>query len=63
MDQKNIETVLQALAEKIRDLELEVSLRDYDIKKLNEENASLRTEIKRVLGLPDSILKKENGHV
>ena len=63
MDQKNIETVLQALAEKIRDLELEVSLRDYDIKKLNEENANLRTEIKRLLGLPDPIIKKENGHV
>jgi hypothetical protein len=42
MDQKNIETILEALVEKIRDLELEVSLRDYDIKKLKEENEKLK---------------------
>lgn len=48
MDNKNIETILEALAEKIRDLELELSLRDYDIKKLKEENARLE-EVAKVL--------------
>ena len=42
MDQKNIETVLSALAEKIRDLELEVSLREYEIERLKKENEELR---------------------
>lgn len=42
MDQKNIETILESLAEKIRDLELELDLRDYDIKNLKEENAKLQ---------------------
>ena len=48
MDQKNIETVLSALAEKIRDLELEVSLREYEIEKLKEENARLK-DVTKVL--------------
>ena len=59
MDQKNNEIILNTLAEKIRDLELEVSLRDYDIKKLKEENTSLRTELSRLLGL-DPIKRRSN---
>ena len=42
MDQKNIETILEALADKIRDLELKVSLRDYEIDMLKKENEELR---------------------
>lgn len=41
MDQKNIETILDTLAEKIRDLEIEVSFREYEIEKLKKENESL----------------------
>lgn len=45
MDQKNLETILEALAEKIRDLELEVSLRDYEIEKLKDKNSALKEAV------------------
>ena len=48
MDSKNFETILETLAEKIRDLELEVSLRDYDIKKLKEENETLNKAVENL---------------
>ena len=41
MDQKNTETILETLAEKIRDLETEVSFREYEIEKLKKENERL----------------------
>lgn len=53
MDQKNLETILEALAEKIRDLELEVSLRDYEIEKLKKENEELRWHL-------DPVRKRED---
>lgn len=56
MDQKNIETILEALAEKIRDLELKVSLRDYEINKLKEENERMR---KAVEYFEQALLKEE----
>lgn len=52
MEQKNIETILTALAENIREHELEASLKDYEIdrlmaenKRLSGENDSLRAKI------------------
>lgn len=41
MENENIMVVLEALAEKIRSLELELKLRDYDIKRLTEEKEEL----------------------
>ena len=63
MEQKNIEIILSALAEKISELELEVSLRDYDIKKLKEENTTLRREITaRLLGVESRCIEEaEDG--
>ena len=51
MERKHIETILQALTEKIADLEMELHLKEYDVKKLNEENTGLREELKRLLGI------------
>jgi hypothetical protein len=48
MEQKNIEIILSALAEKISELELEVSLRDYDNKKLKEENETLKLAVENL---------------
>lgn len=55
MDQKNLETILEALAEKIRELELMVTLKEHDCerlreeaKKAGEENRLLRSEIARL---------------
>lgn len=45
MDKKNIEVILKALAEKISELEMEVGLRDFDIRKLKEENEKLRKAV------------------
>lgn len=55
MEQKNMETILVALAEKIRELEFELQLREYDCEKAKveaekaaEENLVLRSEITRL---------------
>lgn len=48
MEQKNIEIILSALAEKISELELEMSLRDYDNKKLKEENETLKLAVENL---------------
>lgn len=55
MDQKNIDTVLEVMAEKIRDLEFELGLRQYEvdkckgeINKLIQENEGLRANISRL---------------
>ena len=48
MDQQNFETILETLAEKIRDLEFEVSLREYENEKLKKENESLLRENKEL---------------
>lgn len=52
MDQKNIDTVLEVMAEKVRDLEFELGLRQYEVDKcrgemdrLIKENESLRASI------------------
>ena len=37
MEQKNIDTVLEVMAEKIRDLEFELGLRQYEIDKYKGE--------------------------
>ena len=42
--EQNMETILATLAEKIRELELQLSLRDYDIKNLNKDNERLKKE-------------------
>ena len=42
--EQNMETILATLAEKIRELETQVSLRDYDIKNLNKDNERLKKE-------------------
>ena len=44
MEQKNIETILTALAENIREHELEASLKDYEIDRLRAENKRLSGE-------------------
>lgn len=44
MEQKNIETILTALAENIREHELEASLKDYEIDRLRTENKRLSGE-------------------
>ncbi len=41
MEEKNCSIILEVLAEKIRSLEVEVSLKDYEIKNLKEEKAEL----------------------
>jgi hypothetical protein len=55
MEQKNIDTILETMAEKIRDLEFELKLREYDFEKAKEEaekaaeeNLVLRSEITRL---------------
>lgn len=55
MEQKNIDTILETMAEKIRDLEFELKLREYDCEKAKveaekaaEENLVLRSEITRL---------------
>lgn len=55
MEQKNIDTILETMAEKIRDLEFELRLREYDCEKAKEdaekaaeENLVLRSEITRL---------------
>ena len=52
MDQKNIDTVLEVMAEKVRDLEFELGLRQYEADKYKDEldrvikeNESLRANI------------------
>ncbi len=52
MEEKNLRIVLEVLAEKIASLEVEVSLRDYDIKRLKKENEELRWHL-------DPIRKRE----
>ena len=37
MDEKNLGIILDALAEKIKDLELTIKLKDYDIEKLKKQ--------------------------
>ena len=49
MDQKNTETILETLAEKIRDLETEVSFREYEIEKLKEEKKKLEAQYETLL--------------
>ena len=44
MDEKKLSIVLEALAEKIDELEFDLSLRDLDIKRLKEENAELKRQ-------------------
>ena len=42
--EQNMDTILATLAEKIRELELQLSLRDYDIETLKKKNARLQEE-------------------
>lgn len=55
MKDQNTKTILETLAEKIRELELEVSLKDYEITKLKEEKAEL---IKQ----RGALFREENKH-
>jgi FtsZ-binding cell division protein ZapB len=62
MESKDLGIVLETLAEKIRSLEVEVSLRDYDIKRLKEENERLKKENEELRELRwhlDPIRKRE----
>jgi hypothetical protein len=56
MESKYLEIVLTVLAEKIRELELELSLRDYDLKKAKEENETLKLTVEN---LKKALLKEE----
>ena len=63
MEERKLRIVLEALADQIERLTAELSYTRYRNEELKKENESLKTEVARLLGLPDSILKKENGHV
>lgn len=44
MDEKKLSTILEALADKIDNLELALSIKDYEIKDLKKENERLKVE-------------------
>lgn len=48
MESKDLEIVLTALAEKIRSLEFELQLRDYDLRKAKEENETLNKAVENL---------------
>lgn len=59
MEEKNTQIILETLAEKIRSLEVEVSLRDYEIRNLKEENERLKKESEELRWHLDPIRKRE----
>ena len=58
MDQKNTDTILEALAERIRDMRTEIFLKDTQIESLRKKNEELQaklTEIeKKICGEDDA---------
>lgn len=45
MDEKNLGIILDAVAEKIKNLKLDISLKNHDIKRLEEDNERLKEEL------------------
>ena len=45
MSDRNLGTILDALAEKIKSLELDIRLKDHDIKRLEEDKKMLKADL------------------
>lgn len=56
MDEKKLSTILEALADKIDNLELALSIKDYEIRDLKKENEALK---KAVETLKKALLKED----
>ncbi len=65
MDEKNLGIILDAVAEKIKNLELDIMLKEHDIKRLEEDNRRLNAELdsaeNQVLELHRIIMEVKNG--
>lgn len=48
MESKYLEIVLTALAEKISSLELELQIRDYDLRRAKDENETLNKAVENL---------------
>ena len=48
MDQKNTDTILEALAERIRDMRTEILLKDSHIESLRKKNEELQAKLTEI---------------
>lgn len=48
MEERNLETVLDAVAEKIRNLKIDLMVKDMEIGKLQEANERLKAEVENL---------------
>ena len=48
MDQKNTDTILEALAERIRDMRTEIFLKDTQIESLRKKNEELQAKLTEI---------------
>ena len=46
MEEKNVNTILEILAEKVRELQLDLNLMRYERDELRKENAKLKEDVK-----------------
>lgn len=48
MEERNLETVLDAVAEKIRNLKMDLMVKDMEIGRLREANEKLKAEVENL---------------
>ena len=48
MEERNLETVLDAVAEKIRNLKMDLMVKDMEISRLREANEKLKAEVENL---------------